>query len=347
MSDSRDMELSSTAFKRMNKLKFLEFYSPYGHQQELHAARKICNISLSKGLSFLPDELRYLYWDKYPLTSLPLNFCPDNLVQLHLIGSHVQQLCNRDQVCFSFNHLIAIFFTNLNTKEYNYLNFECGRVFLTRHSPLQCLENLKVLDLSDSVELIKIPDLSELSKLEVLRLRHCTSLVEIYSSIPYDSNLSHMDLGNCKNLLKISSTFKLKRLNFLSLEGCSGITEFPKVTQGIRHLILNGTSIEQVPSSIGRHTSLTLLSLEGCTRLESLPCSIGELKCLEHLNLRGCSELASLPNNICKLKCLNRLDMNKCSKLMNLPDGIVNLTSLEVLVISMCQLLNGLPENIK
>ncbi|EEF39698.1 hypothetical protein RCOM_0884400 [Ricinus communis] len=33
MSDSRDMELSSTAFKRMRKLKFLRFYSPYGHQQ--------------------------------------------------------------------------------------------------------------------------------------------------------------------------------------------------------------------------------------------------------------------------------------------------------------------------
>eukprot|EP00257_Ricinus_communis_P026352 XP_025013766.1 disease resistance-like protein DSC1 [Ricinus communis] len=288
MSKGRDMELNCTAFERMNKLKFLKFYSPYYEQlqAEIDPPCKIFNISLSKNFSFLPDELRYLYWHKYPLKSLPLSFCPDNLVQLHLICSHVQQLCNRDQ----------------------------------------CLENLKVLDLSYSVELLKIPDLSELPKLEVLRLRGCTSLIEIPSSIPYDSKLSHMDLGNCKNLFKFSSTIQLKKLNFLSLEGCSRIIEFPKVAQGIRHLILNGTSIEQVPSSIRRHTSLTRLSLEGCTMLESLPSSIGELKCLERLNLTGCSELASLPNNI---------------------DGIFNLTSLKVLTISKCQLPNELPENLR
>ncbi|EEF39695.1 conserved hypothetical protein [Ricinus communis] len=99
MSKGRDMELNCTAFERMNKLKFLKFYSPYYEQlqAEIDPPCKIFNISLSKNFSFLPDELRYLYWHKYPLKSLPLSFCPDNLVQLHLICSHVQQLCNRDQ----------------------------------------------------------------------------------------------------------------------------------------------------------------------------------------------------------------------------------------------------------
>ncbi|XP_048231799.1 disease resistance protein RPV1 [Ricinus communis] len=313
MSQIRDIELSPAAFEEMSKLKFLRLHTTclepgfsYYQQNKVCHPCKRTKISLSEELSFLPNGLRYLYWYEYPSKSLPLSFCPDNLVQLHLRHSHVQQLCNSDQ---SF-------------------------------------ENLKVMDLSYSADLIKIPDLFKLPKLEVLRLRGCTGLVEISSSVPYGSKLSHMDLGNCENLCRFSSTLHLKNLNFLSLEGCSKITEFPKVSRNIRSLILNRTSIEQVPPSIGRCTSLTVLSLVRCTRLDSLPSSIGELKCLKQLYLRGCLELASLPNNIGDLKCLEDLSLDECSRLMDLPDDICNLKSLRNLWLSKCQRLSGLPENL-
>ena len=123
---------------------------------------------------------------------------------------------------------------------------------------MQCLKNLKVLDLSYSLNLIKIPDLCELSKLEVLCLRKCKNLSEIRLSTHYVSKLSHVDLGHCENISSLPRFFNLRNLDFLCLEGCSKIREFPGVPQKIRHLILNGTAIQQVPSSIG-HRSLPRL----------------------------------------------------------------------------------------
>ncbi|XP_050209152.1 disease resistance protein RPV1-like [Mercurialis annua] len=313
MSKVRDIELSSNAFERMSKLKFLKFYSP-DYEQDISFTRpnkiydscKKINISLSEELNFLPDDLTYLHWHKYPSKSLPLNFFPDNLVHLHLMHSHIRQLCNKNK----------------------------------------CLVNLRFMNLSYSVDLVKMPDLSELPKLEVLHLRGCASLVQISSSIQSDIKLSHIDLGYCKRLGSIPSFLHLKNLNFLSLEGCSNITDFPKVSRNIRHFFLNRTSIERVSSLIGRHTSLTELSLRKCTRIKLLPDSISELRCLKDLNLNGCSELASLPDNIGKLKRLERLTLNECSKLMYLPDDICNLKSLKHLVIAKCQRLKELPENL-
>ena len=109
MTKIRDIELCDAAFGKMSRLRFLQFYCPYYQKGIFNHEKCKChthpwiseiNVHLPKGLSYLPDELRYLYWYRYPLKSLPLNFWPGNLAQLHLICSHVQQLCNRDQVCF-------------------------------------------------------------------------------------------------------------------------------------------------------------------------------------------------------------------------------------------------------
>lgn len=48
-----------------------------------------CKLQLPTGLDSLPRELRYLYWDGYPLASLPANL-PTNLVELNLPCSKVE-----------------------------------------------------------------------------------------------------------------------------------------------------------------------------------------------------------------------------------------------------------------
>nr|XP_028959299.1 TMV resistance protein N-like [Malus domestica] len=48
----------------------------------------------------LPDALRYLYWDEYPLESLPSKFSPKNLVELHMPFSLVQKLWKKDKVYY-------------------------------------------------------------------------------------------------------------------------------------------------------------------------------------------------------------------------------------------------------
>jgi len=62
---------------------------------------KNCKVYLPNGLKSLSDELRYLHWDGYPLKSLPSNFHPENLVELNLSHSKVQELWKGDQVWFS------------------------------------------------------------------------------------------------------------------------------------------------------------------------------------------------------------------------------------------------------
>ncbi|GMN54478.1 hypothetical protein TIFTF001_023611 [Ficus carica] len=85
---SKDIYLDPQVFKEMCNLKFLEFIHQYGCTKKLY---------LPQGLRSLPDELRYLRWDHFPLKSLPQNFTPQNLVELHLENSHLESLPNEIQ----------------------------------------------------------------------------------------------------------------------------------------------------------------------------------------------------------------------------------------------------------
>ena len=66
-------ELSPTVFERMYRLRFLKLHCP---TSENH-----CKVCLPQGLHSLPDELRLLHWERYPLGTLPWNFNPKNLVE--------------------------------------------------------------------------------------------------------------------------------------------------------------------------------------------------------------------------------------------------------------------------
>ena len=48
----------------------------------------------------LPNSLRYLHWDRYPLKSLPSKFSPENLVELHMPNSKVKKLWKEEQVYY-------------------------------------------------------------------------------------------------------------------------------------------------------------------------------------------------------------------------------------------------------
>jgi hypothetical protein len=72
------------AFENMLSLRFLKIYcSSYENHYSLR---------LPKGLKFLPDELRLLHWENYPLQSLPQDFDPCHLVELNLSYSQLQKL---------------------------------------------------------------------------------------------------------------------------------------------------------------------------------------------------------------------------------------------------------------
>ncbi|KAM7469007.1 hypothetical protein LguiA_007190 [Lonicera macranthoides] len=70
------IEMATEAFRRMAKLRLLE----------------IRNTCFPKSPNYLPNELRWIDWDKYPLNSLPTTFEADILVGLRLHHSRLKQL---------------------------------------------------------------------------------------------------------------------------------------------------------------------------------------------------------------------------------------------------------------
>lgn len=72
-------------------MRFLKFYMGRGRK---------CNLHLPSGLESLPNKLMYLQWDGYPSKSLPSTFCPDNLVVLSMMESHVEKLWDGIKVIY-------------------------------------------------------------------------------------------------------------------------------------------------------------------------------------------------------------------------------------------------------
>ncbi|CAN6688328.1 unnamed protein product [Malus baccata var. baccata] len=179
--------LNHADFRKMFNLRLLNVDS-YG---KLNVSDGNSELNVS-----LPNSLRYLCWVGYQLKSLPSEFSPDNLVELRMPYSSVEQLWNKGQK----------------------------------------LGNLKVMDLSHSMHLTEVPDLSQCPKikhinlmkclrsLEELNLSYCeldlsgTMIPSIPASIKQSSQLSVLRLTKCKKLLSIPEL--PVGLQILEAQGC-------------------------------------------------------------------------------------------------------------------------------
>ncbi|RXH97872.1 hypothetical protein DVH24_010197 [Malus domestica] len=330
-------------------------------------------LDLSNSLD-LPNSLRYLKWKGYPLESLPSNFTPENLVELHMPHSKVKKLWKEEQI----------------------------------------LVNLQVIDLSSSSNLIEVPNLSGSLKIVKINLSWCRSLVEIPSYFQHLDKLTHLHLGGCRlkylpempgniqylnlegngieelpdsvwsnenisylnldycHLKKLpSSRCKLKNLKKLYLGFSYKVENLPKIwepMEQLKSLHLNGIAVTELPSSICKlkylesldlqchkfskfpeilkpMEHLVSLSLED-TAVEMLPSSIGNLIRLQDLKLSCCKRLKDVPTSIYSLTNLKRLDFCGCWRLEKLPSSSVGFLSLEELVLS-CSGILEIPASIK
>ena len=78
----------------MRNLRLLKFYS----QLESTSLSEDNRVQLSKDFEFPSYELRYLYWQGYPLESLPSSFHAEDLVELDMCYSSLKQLWENDLV---------------------------------------------------------------------------------------------------------------------------------------------------------------------------------------------------------------------------------------------------------
>ncbi|KAH9778682.1 Disease resistance-like protein DSC1 [Citrus sinensis] len=141
-----------------------------------------------------------------------------------------------------------------------------------------------------------------------------TAAFNFFSKTPTPSltqhlnNLVILNLSGCKNLQSLPARIHLKLLKELDLSGCSKLKRLPEISPG----------------------NITTMHLDG-TALEELPSSIECLSKLSHLGLADCKSLKSLPSGLCKLKSLDVLIIDGCSNLQRLPEELGNLEALDIL----------------
>jgi hypothetical protein len=132
---------------------------------------------------------------------------------------------------------------------------------------LQLLENLKILNLSHSLDLTATPDFSYLPNLEKLILKDCPSLSAVSHSIGSLHKLLLINLTDCTSLKTLPrSIYKLKALETLILSGCSMIDKLEEdleQMESLTTLIADKTAITKVPFSIVRSKSIGYISLCG------------------------------------------------------------------------------------
>ncbi|KAK1661448.1 hypothetical protein QYE76_049607 [Lolium multiflorum] len=94
----------------------------------------------------------------------------------------------------------------------------------------------------------------------------------------------------------------------------------------IRVLVFSGTSIQNIPESLGSLVLLRLLDLS-YTEISKLPESTGSLISLEYLSLLGCHQLDSLPAGLMRLSNISFLQLEQTA-IDHVPEGIANFQQL-------------------
>nr|AHG28994.1 NBS-LRR protein [Cicer arietinum] len=273
----------------------IEAFSKISHLRLL----KLCGIKLPLGLNCFPSSLKVLDWRGFPLKTLPFTNNLDEIVDLKLPHSKIEQLWHATQF----------------------------------------LENLKSINLSFSKSLKQLPDFVGVPNLESLVFEGCTSLTEIHPSLLSHKKLVQLNLKHCKRLKTLPCKIETTSLKNLSLAGCSEFKHLPEFDKSMKHLSnlsLSDTAITKLPSSLGYLVFLRLLDLENCKNLISLPDTISELKSLITLNVSGCSKLHSIPEGLKEINCLEELLASETS-IEELPSSVFYLENLKVISFSGCK----------
>nr|VDD30186.1 unnamed protein product [Brassica oleracea] len=177
-------------------------------------------LQLTRGLNNLSHKLRLLHWSHFPMTCFPCIVNSVFLVELVMDFSKLEKL---------WDGIIP-------------------------------LRSLKWMNLSFSVNLKELPDLSTATSLEKLNLNACSSLMKLPPPIGYTNNLEVLNLCNCSSLIKLPSLAgNATSLEKLYMGGCSSLVEFLS-------FIGNAVNLQK----------LEKLDLSNCLDLVELPLSLLE-----------------------------------------------------------------------
>ncbi|KAL7207940.1 hypothetical protein ACSBR1_029819 [Camellia fascicularis] len=264
------------------------------HKQSKLRLLQINHVHLSGNFEHLFEELRWLCWHNCPLEHLPSNFHPKKLFALDMQFSRFKTL-------------------RIDGK----------------------FKSLKILNLSNSKSLTKRPIFCTLSILEELLFESCTSLIELLESIELLDKLVHLKLKDCMNLrYLLGNICKLKSVKHLNLTGCAKLEEFPEHLghmESLTELLADGTSIKQLPFSIGLLKNLRMLSLKGCNRQLTTKFWFSLISSWV-LSRKNADSIRFLPSSVLGLCSLTKLDLSDRNMSKgDFPADLRSLSSLRVL----------------
>ncbi|XP_050365644.1 disease resistance protein RPV1-like [Argentina anserina] len=366
ISTIEELQLSPNAFENMPNLRVLRFYA----QPDVDT-----NMHLPAGLEFLPGGLRYLHWERYPSTYLPLVSSPHNLVELHLPYGKVKKLWNNNGKNMENLKMLNLKGCKLLTEVPNFsqspdietLNLSgcrnlteidvrelaklttlklsgCSGLGISRDKP-EMPPNVRKLDLS-YLELTQPPNLSGCPNIEKFNLHHCEKLARLpHGYFNHLAKLTTLNMAHCPSLK--TSPQVPRNLRTLDLSSCSGLTEFLDFPQCSNIEIIDFcecTSLRQLPL-LKDLDKLTRLELAGCSNLEGCP----ELpRNIQKLDLSSCSQLTEVPD-LSGCPNIEIIDLCHCTGLEELPmlKHLDKLTYLELAGCSSLEVCPELPRNIR
>ncbi|KAI4305602.1 hypothetical protein L6164_028959 [Bauhinia variegata] len=213
------------AFLKMRNVKLLKFK----------------NLDLPLGLNSLPEGLKYLEWEEFPLQELPLGVQLDEVVELKMHCSKIKTLWRGTQ---SFR-------------------------------------KLKFIDLRDSKRLIRFPSVLEAPCVERLVLEGCINLVEVHKSVGQLKMLKELNLRNCVNLKILPNKLEMSSLKNFILSSCSKLKRLPEFGERLEFLeeldLSNCRSLVSLPRSIDKFKSLRILYFSGCSKALRQPENLKEV----------------------------------------------------------------------
>ncbi|KAL2342233.1 hypothetical protein Fmac_010173 [Flemingia macrophylla] len=239
----------------------LTIHSKYLSQLYLWECTSLTNISVTSDKLTALDlyeliRLESLNVNSRSLGYLSFHLCCSSLKEISVVSEEITQL----NLSFS---AITSFSSNSSLPKLRYLKLsDCKEIeILHLHS-----KSLEILDLNGCSSLKEISmTLEEVTRLD-FRGTAITSLPLSISSLP---KLRCLYLSDCKEIeiLHLHS----KSLEILDLNGCSSLKEISMTLEEVTKLVLSGTAITSLPSSISSLLNLTTLVLRECRNLVSLP----------------------------------------------------------------------------
>ncbi|EFH51777.1 predicted protein [Arabidopsis lyrata subsp. lyrata] len=322
-----ELNISEGAFEGMSNLKFLRFKCTYGDQSD--------KLYLPKGLSLLSPKLttmglfsdvmfafQFLYEPLENLKWMVLSYSK-NLKELPNLSTatKLQELFLID--CTSLVELPSSIGNAISLQTLHL--GECKSI-VELPSCFGNAINLSWLNLSGCSSLVELPSsIGNATNLEILHMDMCTDVVKLPSSIGNLYKLREFTLKGCLKLEILPTNINLESLDELNLTDCLLLKRFPEISTNIKHLYLNGTAVEEVPSSIKSWSRLDDLHMSYSESLKKFPHALDIITTLYVNDL----EMHEIPLWVTKISCLRGLKLNGCKKLVSLPQLPDSLSYLE------------------